>query len=100
MLQRKALTELKVNLKIVIKPVDKRGAGAIKNTKDYLAETERHPNNNTFYRPELPNPAEDMKGKYESLNKASEYKRITTCQYEFFSMKDPKSFKLIWNLLK
>lgn len=39
--RRKAMTKVKENLKTVIKPVDKRRAGAIKNTKDYLAETER-----------------------------------------------------------
>ena len=47
--ERKAITTLKRNSKIVIKPADKGGAIVIQNVEDYIKEGERQLSNTTHY---------------------------------------------------
>uniref|UniRef100_A0A667YBI4 Uncharacterized protein n=1 Tax=Myripristis murdjan TaxID=586833 RepID=A0A667YBI4_9TELE len=89
-LERKALSELQNNPKILIKPADKGGAVVVQNTKDYLTEAYRQLGDSSFYRQLPHNPVETFVEERDSiLNRALEKQWITKKQFEFLKVEYP-----------
>ena len=93
--ERKAITELTNNDKIVIKPADKGGATVVLNRSDYIAEAERQLQDDRFYKELTVDPTEDHNNKViEYITDLCEEGEIHGDTLDYLTITKPRTAQL------